>query len=210
MINQWCINSVSDPCLLQMADPLIALMYAVQVMNLLETLVIKTLREREESMRESTPVSNLNSFDDAHHSSSQLTVNNGRENGNDRSEEEKVVFHEAPSVERPSPSSVTEAGCETESGSNNLSTSAEINVTAAGNKLPVDCCPCNVVSRVCSLTNGLQDSSFTGLTTSLKCSRKAVELPVEKNQGTAMVGLINSRTQLAEAWRGKAPGFVFC
>lgn len=33
----------------QMADPLTALMHAVQVMNLLKTLILKTLREREEN-----------------------------------------------------------------------------------------------------------------------------------------------------------------
>lgn len=37
-------------CLLkQMSDPLTALMHAVQVMNLLKTLIMKTLREREET-----------------------------------------------------------------------------------------------------------------------------------------------------------------
>lgn len=35
--------------MMQMADPLTALIHAVQVMNLLKTLVLKTLREREES-----------------------------------------------------------------------------------------------------------------------------------------------------------------
>ena len=35
--------------LLQMADPLTALIHAVQVMNFLKTLILKTLREREES-----------------------------------------------------------------------------------------------------------------------------------------------------------------
>lgn len=34
---------------MQMADPLTALIHAVQVMNFLKTLIIKTLREREES-----------------------------------------------------------------------------------------------------------------------------------------------------------------
>jgi hypothetical protein len=35
--------------MMQMADPLTALIHAVQVMNLLKTLILKTLREREES-----------------------------------------------------------------------------------------------------------------------------------------------------------------
>lgn len=49
----------------QMSDPLTALMHAVQVMNLLKTLILKVLREREETASEedyssysSSPVSN--------------------------------------------------------------------------------------------------------------------------------------------------------
>ena len=38
--------------MLQMADPLTALMYAVQVMKFLKTLVTKTLREREDNLVE--------------------------------------------------------------------------------------------------------------------------------------------------------------
>lgn len=35
--------------MMQMADPLTALIHAVQVMNFLKTLIIKALQEREES-----------------------------------------------------------------------------------------------------------------------------------------------------------------
>lgn len=40
-----------------MSDPLTALMHAVQVMNLLKTLIMKRLREREEAAGEYSPVS---------------------------------------------------------------------------------------------------------------------------------------------------------
>lgn len=40
---------------MQMADPLTALMYAVQVMNFLKTLILRTLRERQDSIVESSP-----------------------------------------------------------------------------------------------------------------------------------------------------------
>lgn len=49
---------------LQMADPLTALVYSVQVMNFLKTLISKTLREREYSMVEPTEASYLEPFDD--------------------------------------------------------------------------------------------------------------------------------------------------
>nr|XP_043624150.1 rho GTPase-activating protein 5-like [Erigeron canadensis] len=53
-MNSRNIAMVFAPNMTQMADPLTALIHAVQIMNLLKTLVIKTLREREES----SPVSN--------------------------------------------------------------------------------------------------------------------------------------------------------
>lgn len=43
---------------LQMLDPLTALMYAVQVMNFLKTLIMKTLKDRKESRDKLVPASN--------------------------------------------------------------------------------------------------------------------------------------------------------
>eukprot|EP01018_Ginkgo_biloba_P013039 Gb_17730 [translate_table: standard] len=48
-MNSRNIAMVFAPNMTQMADPLTALMYAVQVMNFLKTLILKTLREREEA-----------------------------------------------------------------------------------------------------------------------------------------------------------------
>lgn len=47
-MNARNIAMVFAPNMTQMSDPLTALMHAVQVMNLLKTLVLKTLRERED------------------------------------------------------------------------------------------------------------------------------------------------------------------
>ncbi|OVA04749.1 CRIB domain [Macleaya cordata] len=48
-MNARNIAMVFAPNMTQMADPLTALIHAVQVMNFLRTLIIKTIREREES-----------------------------------------------------------------------------------------------------------------------------------------------------------------
>ncbi|XP_075642643.1 rho GTPase-activating protein 2 [Castanea sativa] len=48
-MNARNIAMVFAPNMTQMSDPLTALMHAVQVMNLLKTLIMRTLREREES-----------------------------------------------------------------------------------------------------------------------------------------------------------------
>ncbi|KAF8379788.1 hypothetical protein HHK36_029237 [Tetracentron sinense] len=48
-MNARNIAMVFAPNMTQMADPLTALLHAVQVMNFLKTLIVKTIREREES-----------------------------------------------------------------------------------------------------------------------------------------------------------------
>ncbi|CAL5427913.1 unnamed protein product [Camellia sinensis] len=48
-MNARNIAMVFAPNMTQMSDPLTALMHAVQIMNLLKTLIMKTLREREEA-----------------------------------------------------------------------------------------------------------------------------------------------------------------
>ncbi|KAJ1394520.1 Rho GTPase-activating protein domain [Sesbania bispinosa] len=221
-MNARNVAMVFAPNMTQMADPLTALMYAVQVMNFLKTLVVKTLREREESIVKSNPVSNLNSFDDdGHQNDSRVILKDDSENGSDCSDDDAVFVTAVPS--RRSSTHQTEDGCETENGSKSLPTSTE-NFISSGNRLLVDSCPCSVVSQLCSLAIGLQDSSITigqtkgeqakmcksrSLQLSTcdidKCSKRVIELPVagatEKNRGTAIIGRINSRTELAEAWR---------
>ncbi|XP_039059780.1 rho GTPase-activating protein 5-like isoform X2 [Hibiscus syriacus] len=63
-MNARNIAMVFAPNMTQMADPLTALMYAVQVMNFLKTLIIRTLREREDSVVDPTPVFHLEPFDE--------------------------------------------------------------------------------------------------------------------------------------------------
>lgn len=62
-----------------MADPLTALMYAVQVMNFLKTLIVKTLREREYVIVEAVPASRFDHFDEyngPHHSLQRMDETN--------------------------------------------------------------------------------------------------------------------------------------
>ncbi|KAL8227846.1 hypothetical protein R6Q57_015430 [Mikania cordata] len=55
-MNARNIAMVFAPNMTQMADPLTALIHAVQIMNMLKTLIIKTLRERGESSPGSKPM----------------------------------------------------------------------------------------------------------------------------------------------------------
>ncbi|TKY67059.1 Rho GTPase-activating protein 1 [Spatholobus suberectus] len=54
-MNARNIAMVFAPNMTHMADPLTALMYAVQVMNFLKTLILRTLRERKDCVVESSP-----------------------------------------------------------------------------------------------------------------------------------------------------------
>lgn len=66
-MNARNIAMVFAPNMTQMADPFTALMYAVQVMNFLKTLILRTLRERKDSVVESNPRLNLEPSDENGH-----------------------------------------------------------------------------------------------------------------------------------------------
>ncbi|CAA2979288.1 rho GTPase-activating 5-like [Olea europaea subsp. europaea] len=86
-MNARNIAMVFAPNMTQMADPLTALMYAVQVMNFLKTLIEKTLREREDSLVETAPISHMEPSDDnGHQDSSQLYLDDPVESNEDREE----------------------------------------------------------------------------------------------------------------------------
>ncbi|KAF8088850.1 hypothetical protein N665_0528s0008 [Sinapis alba] len=63
-MNTRNIAMVFAPNMTQMLDPLTALMYAVQVMNFLKTLIVKTLKERKESRDRLVPASNTGHRDE--------------------------------------------------------------------------------------------------------------------------------------------------
>ncbi|KAG6414749.1 hypothetical protein SASPL_122123 [Salvia splendens] len=88
-MNSRNIAMVFAPNMTQMADPLTALMYAVQVMNFLKTLIEKTLRERGDCVvqRASTPRTNP-SDDNGHQACSQVRHKNPAESH----EEAKQTF----------------------------------------------------------------------------------------------------------------------
>lgn len=80
-----------------MADPLTALMYAVQVMNFLKTLILRTLREREDLMVEQTPGSHSEPSDEnGSQNPSQSCV---KDTEKDNEEIEQTFFVEEPVIE---------------------------------------------------------------------------------------------------------------
>ncbi|CAK7329128.1 unnamed protein product [Dovyalis caffra] len=96
-MNAHNVATVFAPNMTQMADPLTALMYAVQVMNFLKTLILRTLREREDSVVELTPSSRLEPFDDNGHGSPSLSCTRDRDVENETTEQ--AFMAEEPVVE---------------------------------------------------------------------------------------------------------------
>ncbi|XP_065856692.1 rho GTPase-activating protein 4-like [Euphorbia lathyris] len=196
-MNARNVAVVFAPNMTQMSDPLTALMYAVQVMNFLKTLIVRTLREREESVIEPAPISHLEPSDEnGNQSSWEPSLTEDNEDTNELNQEQKVFVTEEPS---------------TDDDSTFL---ASIENIPGGNWSPVNNCPCEVVSQVStenleggftSKIGGIQTRSDSNFRSG---SKKATEQAmvrgaggVDKNKGSNIVGCINSRTELSEAWR---------
>ncbi|XVF55746.1 hypothetical protein PTKIN_Ptkin06aG0061600 [Pterospermum kingtungense] len=213
-MNARNVAMVFAPNMTQMSDPLTALMYAVQVMNFLKTLITKTLKEREDSMVDSTPASRSEPSDkNGQQSSSKLHYDADEEVPN-QSEGEKVFIPQECAIGSPTHSA--EENLTTESSSHSFPTSIEN--TCAGSRSLADDCPCFVVSQVNSSAHQEGDlqstsgKSRTGQLSDLSLKRGSTKAnersmgcatgpPVEKSRGTRIVGWLNSRAELFEAWR---------
>ncbi|XVE61465.1 hypothetical protein DITRI_Ditri06bG0042600 [Diplodiscus trichospermus] len=208
----WAINLMADVVQLEHLNKMnarnVAMVFApnmTQVMNFLKTLIIRTLKEREDSMVDSTPVSRSEPSDENGQQSSLQLHKDVDEEVKNQSEGERVFTAQEPVIESPNHSA--EENLTTESSSQSFLTSIE-NIC--------DNCPCAVVSQVNSLANGLQEGgrrstsgkNRTGQSKLKKGSKKTNERPIghaagplEKSNGTRIVSRINSRTELFEAWR---------
>ncbi|KAL3530382.1 hypothetical protein ACH5RR_009704 [Cinchona calisaya] len=87
-MNARNIAMVFAPNMTKMADPLTALMYAVQVMNFLKTLIQKTLKEREDSVVDQSSISNREPYDENEHQSPELRA----EDAHQSNEETEPLF----------------------------------------------------------------------------------------------------------------------
>ncbi|KAI3749313.1 hypothetical protein L2E82_19920 [Cichorium intybus] len=97
-MNARNIAMVFAPNMTQMSDPLTALMHAVQVMNLLKTLIAKTLREREETTAMApgfSPISVPSNRQTDRQQEMQTGCESGRQpsSEDEREEEEDVRVH---------------------------------------------------------------------------------------------------------------------
>ncbi|XP_022767049.1 rho GTPase-activating protein 5-like [Durio zibethinus] len=206
-MNARNVAMVFAPNMTQMSDPLTALMYAVQVMNFLETLIIRTLKEREDSMVDSTSVSPLEPSDKNGQQSSSLLHKDVNEEVKNKSEGGKAFVAQEPAIDSPIHSA--EENLTTECSSQSYLTSIE-NICAGSRSLVDDDCPCTVVSQVNTLANELQKGGHRGTSRKSKKRGQSSVSSLKKGskkenvrsmgRGKRIVRHINSRAELFEAW----------
>ncbi|GMP88422.1 hypothetical protein CsSME_00040417 [Camellia sinensis var. sinensis] len=169
-----------------MADPLTALMYAVQVMNFLKSLIVKTLRDREDSLVEPARVSHLEPSDEnGHHSPSQPFLEDSAQENDDL---EPSFIAQEPALEK----------------AHSDSTSVGESFEDCETPIQID----TVVNEIeAKLINGLKSSgqsSVSNLGKGLGIGQQTVLQVMglsEKSKEISNLSRINSRTQRIEAWR---------
>lgn len=213
VVQEEQINKMSDrnvamvfaPNMTQMADPLTALMYAVQVMNFLKMLIQKTLKDREESNLEDAPLPQKDPSDENGHQNPSLPVNPQPEETSGRPSfvsEEPLVYsptHSAedkPPVEGDSVASVVHTSDVRSSVEGSASCSQPALVASSA-----------IADASCATAaNLLPSRGSRGLNSrrtrkgKRQCGTPATP-PAEKSRGTSIVSRINSKVERIEAWR---------
>ncbi|XP_042513787.1 rho GTPase-activating protein 5-like [Macadamia integrifolia] len=207
-MNAQNVATVFAPNMTQMVDPLTALMYAVQVMNLLKTLIIKTLKERGDSVVETDSDSHLEPSDEnGHQSPSQLCLGGP----NSLKEDTQNIFSDdEPDFATPPDS--PEEDSRTNGGVCSLQTTVD-KFTPDRNGSSVDC-NCEVPGQL-EWTNKQETGEFNDLKAGLQaitCKKVTVDSSAssfrkgsirlnEKSKGMSIISHINSMTERIEAWR---------
>ncbi|OVA06034.1 CRIB domain [Macleaya cordata] len=223
-MNARNVATVFAPNMTQMSDPLTALMYAVQVMNFLKTLIMKVLREREDSLIQSAPASRLEpSGENDHHGSPLPCLEEAATEQNE--ETEHVFIADEPVLESPPEPTEDNSNPKIDNAAHSFQTSVEKAIHDGKGSLP-DNSSCKPPTQADSLTNRSEtaiscrkvrfqekscrnktgQSSYSNLRKGPRKANnsqpvvKVAEL-VEKSRGVSIVSRLNSRTERIEAWR---------
>lgn len=207
-MNSRNVAMVFAPNMTQMADPLTALMYAVQVMNFLRTLIEKTLKDREDSLVEPDSDSNLDRPDEyGHQSPPQFSL----ENSNESNELTEQVF----TVEEPDSASASESNRVdniTDDEYLSYATSSEESDDSVSCETPIHV---NTKARKACVTrtpNLEEDTQRIGQSSDSNQTKDVLKLDLEstavqslgndsKSKGISNLIRINSMTERTEAWR---------
>ncbi|KAL5721232.1 Rho GTPase-activating protein 1 [Ranunculus cassubicifolius] len=195
-MNARNIAMVFAPNMSQMADPLTALMYAVQVMNFLKTLIEKTLKERQDSIIETEPAPRPEPSDENGHPSSSLPC---VEKGESRDQEDPVFVSQEPVSSENAPHPI-----------------ATLNDKTSGNPMSIDF-SLAIPTQTETTPNGAADTtvskyskppvpedskSKTGQSSNSNMKKVRVAGSAAKmSRGASIISRLNSTTERVEAWR---------
>ncbi|ONK57452.1 uncharacterized protein A4U43_C09F660 [Asparagus officinalis] len=213
-MNARNVAMVFAPNMTQMADPLTALMYVVQVMNFLKMLILRTLKSRQELTVDDYSVFHSDPSDENGHNSPQVPLE-----ADSNIAVEQVFVPEEPNLD-----DLTQDSKENLEVQNKITDTSE---NSHGNVLPEETTYCTD-ENFCELprqTDGQTEREEINVNSSAavqanvqrtgkaksnskKGRRKAREpspiqanMQAEKSKGTSIVTRINSKTERIEAWR---------
>ncbi|CAA3022834.1 rho GTPase-activating 5-like [Olea europaea subsp. europaea] len=216
-MNARNIAMVFAPNMTQMSDPLTALMFAVQVMNFLKTLIEKTLREREDSVVDVARVKQIEPADeDDHHGTVEPIIQKAIE----LSEGDQINAANEPLSNDAENSSWAEFNCTSNETPCFLSSTE--NILPDGKENAAMTCPSDITKNA-DLTKdrvGGGNTSARSRPSQPKSRRTKTRQPSkngakkvtqpsvvhvpensEKSKEKSITSLLNSQTERVEAWR---------
>ncbi|KAH7671365.1 Rho GTPase activation protein [Dioscorea alata] len=208
-MNARNVAMVFAPNMTQMADPLTALMYAVQVMNFLKMLIHKALKERQEPFLEEASVPPPGPSDGDNHQSPQLPLDaSNKEHAEQEFIPEKPFLKKTTQPLEESFIADDAVGAYPTSHENSISQetdecSHEVpTCTDGAADEPTHAVVGPKMSRMNSRKKKGQSSYVNHKKGSKKGNGQSVRsVPAEKTRGISIVSRINSKVERAEAWR---------
>ncbi|CAN0916806.1 Rho GTPase-activating protein 1 [Linum grandiflorum] len=200
-MNARNVATVFAPNMTQMDDPLTALMYAVQVMNFLKTLINRTLRQRQDSILDSTPDSRLKPFDgNGDQSPSQSCSHNNERTQSFSEDEQPVVERSCNSSTRDGITTPDEDDC---SSTTPLQKPSEI-VNQADDPKSNQVTDSRMQAGQPSNSKPRKIPGRQELVLHLTPPQQSIlrlASPVEKTRAISNLSRLNSRAERVEAWR---------
>ncbi|KAF5175652.1 Rho gtpase-activating protein [Thalictrum thalictroides] len=217
-MNARNVAMVFAPNMTQMADPLTALMYAVQVMNFLKTLIMKTVKGREDSVIESATASHPEPSGDNGDQSPSLPC---MEEGSHEEEElDSVFIAEEPISESPPLSTANDSTLKGAHDSQvsdvkaipggssaidfSLAVPTQTDIMSNGAETTILNQPKPPLHHTAIRTKTGQSSNSNVRKVPGKVNGEVMlrpTVPTEKSRGTSIISRLNSRTERVEAWR---------
>uniref|UniRef100_A0A0D9XX13 Rho-GAP domain-containing protein n=1 Tax=Leersia perrieri TaxID=77586 RepID=A0A0D9XX13_9ORYZ len=207
-MNARNIAMVFAPNMTQMADPLTALMYAVQVMNFLKMLIQKTLKDREESELDDLSLPQKDPSDENGHQTTGLSLDSHTEEGSRRPSfvsEEPLLnspvhsTEDKPSETNPAAGKSVNSACPT----NVALTSMEAEGSTSCSQPALAEAAAAPRATAMNLLQGKGSRSLNSRRTrkgKVHFGARSVP-PAEKSKGASIVSRINSKVERIEAWR---------